>query len=262
VYYPQLLRLTNGLKWLTIVLTCVAAFFIAIAAANGVYHHPAHGPRSSDDLPLPMFFAMAGFIASFFASRYARTLSEENEGHLPVVWTKPVSRAEYAMTVIAADALGICAAFGIALVIELAFCAALGALPFIQITSDAGVQLIRFLLLPLAYYGLMMALTASFGKAGRGLIGWAWCFSFVIMLIAALHPPKPWDTIATLLNTINPLAYAGYSHTNAHETVNIGSGPAPTVFTSLALGIDIAALLVLCVAGMAAGIVLWRRVEA
>jgi len=262
VYYTQLLRITCGLKWLSIVLVALYAFIVAISAANGAFHDGVHGSPDKDGVPLPVLLAIAGFVSSFFASRYARTLSEENESHLPVVWTKPVSRAGYALGVIGVDLLGIGAAFAITLAMELVLFTTFGALRFIDMSADTSAQLFRFLALPLAYYGVMTALTASFGKAGRGLIGWAWCASLAIMLFNSLGLPKPWSQVFAVLNVVNPLAYASYSHTTSHDTVNIASGPHASVFTALALGSDIAALLLLAVGGLVAGVLLWRRVEA
>jgi hypothetical protein len=262
VYYTQLLRITSGLKWLAIVLASLLAIIIAIAAANGAYQHGVHGSPDDNGIPLPALFGIAGFVASFFASRYARTLSEENEAHLPVVWTKPVSRVGYALGVIGVDVLGILAAFALTLATALILIASFQAIRFIQVPADSVAQLLRYLALPLAYYGVMTALTASFGKAGRGLIGWAWCASLGIMLFNALGLPKPWSQVVAALNVVNPIAYASYSHTNGTDTVNIASGPHSTAFTTLALGMDISALLILGVGGLAAGMLLWRRVEA
>ena len=262
MYYTQLLRITSGLKWLAIVLVALYAFIVAISAANGAFHDGLHGTPDKDGVPLPVFFAIAGFVASFFASRYARTLSEENESHLPVVWTKPVSRVGYALGIIGVDALGIAAAFALTVAMLIVLFATFGAVRFIQISADTGPQLLRFLALPFAYYGLMTALTASFGKAGRGLIGWAWCASIALMIFNAVGLPKPWSQVFAALDVVNPLAYGAYSHTSSHETVNIASGPHASAFTTLALASDISALLLLAIGGLVAGVLLWRRVEA
>jgi len=42
VYYTQLLRITCGLKWLSIVLVALYAFIVAISAANGAFHDGIH----------------------------------------------------------------------------------------------------------------------------------------------------------------------------------------------------------------------------
>lgn len=261
MYYTQMLRIASGLKWLAVILASIYALVAGIAAANGDLSRP-HAPVEQGAITLPMLFAIAGLIASIFASRYARTLSEENEGHLPVVWTKPASRERYALTVVGIDILGIVAAFLLAFLTALAFIATFAAVSAIGVPSDSGMQLLRYLALPLGYYGVMTALTASFGKPGRGIIGFTWLASFLVMLFAALDFPQPWNLVFTVLNFVNPIAYAGYTHKSAHDATVIASGPHATVFTSLALSVDLAALLALFVVGLALGIAQWRRVEA
>jgi hypothetical protein len=262
VYYTQVLRIACGLKWLAIVLAALYVLIVSIAAANGAFTHSLHGSPDNSDIPLPALFGIAGFAAAIFASRYARTLSEENEAHLPIVWTKPVSRIRYALTVVGVDVAGIVAAFAMTLLVALAFIATFGATRFIDAPADSAMQLLRFLMLPLGYYGVMTALTASFGKTGRGLIGWAWCVSLVSLVLASSDFPRPWSAIIAAVNVVNPLAYASYSHTSGHDTTNIASGPHGTAFTSLALSLDASALLLLFAAGIAAGIAQWRRLEA
>jgi hypothetical protein len=261
VYYTQLLRVACGLKWLAIIEFTIVALVVLIAAANGAFSHPNH-PDPNTDIPLPALFAIAAFFASGLAARFARTLSEENETHLPVAWTKPVSRAKFALTTIGVDALGILAAFVLTLTVCILFIATFGGAQFIVASSDTPMQLLRFLALPFAYYGVLTALTASFGKTGRGLIGWGVVFSLVIAMFGGFDLPKPYNTIVNVINVFNPLSYATYHHTRGNDTVNILSGPNGTVFAALTLGADVAALGLLCVAGLGAGIYQWRRVEA
>ena len=260
MYYTQFLRVANGLKWLAIALTALLALIVTIAGVNGAFSEPVHGSPDHGGAPLPVLFGAAGFIAACFASRFARSLSEENEAHLPVVWTTPASRSAYALAVIGVDVLGILAAFGLTLLAMASLIAIFGVARFIEVTPDSGVQLVRYLALPLAYYGIMMALTASLGKAGRGVIGFAWVGSAILSLLAASAFPPPWKTLFALLNTINPIAYAGYTHSVGHDTVNMFSNTSQ--YASLAVTTDIAALIVLCVVGLLAGVLQWRRLEA
>lgn len=267
MYFTQVLRIACGLKWLATVLAVLLAVIFVSAWATGAFSPPFHNSPDSG-IPLPAFFAMAGFVASFFASRYARTLSEENEAHLAVALTKPVSRVRFALTVMAIDAIGIVAAFVLTMLSIAIFIGGfkvfhfIGAPFVIETPPDTALQFARYLALPFAFYGLMTALTASFGKAGRGLIGWGWCTFFLVGLLGALDFPPPWKAILTTLNYINPLTYAGYTHKVGHDTINIASGPNGAQLISLAVGWEAAALALLCVAGLAAGVLQWRRVEA
>jgi hypothetical protein len=261
VYYTQLLRITSGLKWLAIVLAAILALIVSIAGANGAFSMHAHGTPDEGGAPLPALFAIAGIAASIFASFFARTLSEENESHLPVAWTKPVSRVRYALTVIGVDTLGILTAFALTMLAIFSLFAIFGVTRFILVTPDSGVQFLRFLALPFAFYGLMTALTASFGKAGRGLIGWFWGASGMLVLLGSADFPHPWKEIFATINIINPMSYASYSFTSGHSTTHIFAGM-NGVSIQAAVSIEFMILLLLAVAGLTAGVLLWRRVEA
>jgi hypothetical protein len=262
VYYTQLLRITNGLKWLAIVLASILALIVSIGGANGAFSLHAHGSPDEGGAPLPALFAIAGIAASIFASFFARTLSEENESHLPVAWTKPVSRVRYALTVMGVDALGIVTAFALTMLAIVSLFAIFGVTRFILVTPDSGVQLLRFLALPFAFYGLMTALTASFGKAGRGLIGSFWGASLALGLLGAADFPRPWKAILAAINLVNPMSYASYSYSSGHETTHIFAGSNSVSIQAAAVSIEFAILLLLAVAGLTAGVLLWRRVEA
>jgi hypothetical protein len=261
VYYTQLLRISSGLKWLAISLAVLVALIVSIAAANGVFSMHAGGSHDNGGAPWPVLFAIAGLVASGFGSRYARTLSEETEAHLPVAWTKPVSRVRFALTVFAVDALGIIAAFALTFAAVLSLFVIFGVTRFLLVTPDTGVQLLRFLTLPFAFYGLMTAATASFGKAGRSIIGWFWAASGTLALLGLTDFPHPWKQILATINLINPFSYAGYSYSTGHGSTQIFTGPNGAAIQAT-VGVEFTALLLLAVAGLIAGVLQWRRVEA
>src|SRR5215472_8756361 len=98
MYYTMWLRVRGVLLWTAIVLGALYAFIIAVTASQGLLGAHPHGDR--DTAPLPALFAAASFIAAIAASCLC-ALCDENDGHLPVVWTMPVSRARYAITTFA-----------------------------------------------------------------------------------------------------------------------------------------------------------------
>jgi len=165
------------------------------------------------------------------------------------------------VSVVAVDAIAILAAFVLTMVAIFTLFAIFGVTRFILVPPDSGVQLLRFLVLPFAFYGLMTALTASFGKAGRGLIGWCWAAFGTFALLGLTDFPHPWKGIIATLNLINPLSYAGYSYTSGHESTHIFTGPNGASIQA-AVGVELTALLLLAVVGLTAGVLLWRRVEA
>lgn len=259
MYYTQVLRVMRSLKWLAIVLGVIYGLCFLTLALNGVLGKPTQG-TPSDLIPLPALFAMAAFIATGMGSRFARSISEENEAHLPVAWTKPVSRARFALAVVAVDAVGILAAFAIALTSLAVAIWLVGVMRYVDVTPDWGIQLLRFLALPFGFYGLIVAATASLGKSGRGAVWYIWLGAFVVGGLAAFNFPKPWGVIVDAINLINPLRYAAYSHGSGNNTMTV-MGPEDAAH-ALAVSVDIVALATLFVIGLAAGLWQWRRLEA
>ena len=261
--YTQTLRVLNSLKWLAIVLAALYVFIVGVAAANGFVGHVPSVKDSDFSIPVPALFALAAFVACIVATRFGRTLSEENEDHLPVVWTRPSSRVRTVLSIVAVDALGILATFAIYLIVSAALIATFQVTKFVVTPSDTPLELLRYLAEPFAFYALLMALTASTGRAGRGLVGWFWVGAiFLGILAASPFIPKPWHAIFNIINFINPLAYGSYHTTAGHSTVNVMGGPAPTYVAGLTPGMDLIALLILFAVGLALALVQWRRLEA
>jgi len=259
MYYTQLLRVSRGLLCLSVVMAALFALIAITAAANGWFYSSHVPPHSADtEAPVPAFFAVAGFVAAIFGSRFARSLSEENEAHLPVVWTAPVSRLRYAATVMAIDAAGIFAAFAIVIATMFALMAFMNVLSYLTLTPDSWIQLARFLAFPLAFYGLMSAATASLGKPGRAAIGYCWVAVFLLGILNAAGLPRPWDAVIGALDLLNPIHYAAYSHGTGTNQVHVFSGMSP----AMALSADVGALCTLCAVGLAAALWQWRRLEA
>lgn len=260
--YTQTLRMVNGLKWFAIVFACMYAFVVVVAASNGIIGHiPSHDKQF--DIPLPALFALAALVAAFYGTRYARTLSEENEEHLPIVWTRPRSRVQSALTIIGVDALGILATFAMYLILTAAFITTFQVWPYVTVPGDAWVQSVRYILEPFAVYALFMALTASMGKTGRGLAFWYWLGMLAIGGFASASIiPDPWHAIFNYVNFINPLAYSSYHSQHGTETVNVMGGPSPTYVGGLSPAMDAAALAILFVSGISVAIARWRNLEA
>jgi hypothetical protein len=253
------LRVARCLIWLSIVLAGLYAVIVLVALSQGFPGHPPH-PGPDDGIPMPALFALAGFIAAIVASIFARALSEENEGHLPVVWTLPVSRSTSAIRTFAVGAVGILGAFAIALVALMTSIATFQMRSFVYVPEGSALQLVRYIAFPFAFYGLLTALSASFGKIGRALTGWGWVGAFLLGALSAGELPQPWTAIFRALDLINPMHYADYSTHSGSDTINVMGMPGE--MTHLSIGTDIAALSVLALAGLAAGIWQWNRVEA
>jgi hypothetical protein len=252
----------NGLKWLAIVFAAFYALVVIIAASNGFLGHIPHGDKKFE-IPLPALFALAAFVTCIFCSSYGRTLSSENEDHLPVVWTRPKSRLQTTLTIVGVDSLGMLAAFAMYLLLTAVFITTFQVWHYVTVPSDALAQFGRYIVQPFAFYALVMALTASTGCAGRGLVGWFWVGAiFLGILAASPFIPNPWHAIFNYVNFLNPLAYGSYHTTSGTETINVMGGPTPTYVAGLAPVMDAAALLILFAAGLTLGLIQWRRLEA
>ena len=262
--YTQTLRGMNCLKWLTIVLAAIYALATIIGAANGVFgyvHEHHHVP--SDQVPLPALFAISGFVAAFIASVCGRVLSTENESHLPVVWTLPVSRTRYALSAFGTDGIVALAAFATTLFFAILLTATFGVLRLFVATPDSLAQLVRFLAFPAAMYGIVVAVSASTARAGRGLFGWVWLAMIILGAFAGTNLfPQPWHGLFVALDSLSPLAYTSYHATVGGGIVMVSGGPVSAWFQALSVWADVAALVVLSIMGLTAGIMQWRRVEA
>ena len=258
MYYTDLLRVRNGLFVYAIVIAGVFALSVLTLALNGMLGQWHMQAASDRHLDLDALFAMATFSAMFFTFAMGTGLSCENSGHLPVKWTKPVSRVRAALTTFAFDAAGIIAAVALTFVTIVAIIALVGGASFIRATPDSAEQLARFIVYLLAFYGLIAAAGASLGGRGRAV---SWAILGGSLLIGGFDAsalPKPWGTIFTLLDYLNPMRYGSYHDSpSKSETIQFGM-----TSTNLALGVDIAALCLLAAAGLIAALLQWRRLEA
>jgi hypothetical protein len=206
-------------------------------------------------VPMDIFLVMCGFFAAIFASAIGGSLSKENDGHLELTWTKPVSRQRFAVTMFAIDASGIAVAGLLTFVAGLvAFGMFLGA-PLLIATPDTAGDLFMAVLFPLAWYALGQALTASMRRAGV-IIGMMWVISITAVSLIAI-PNALLQTILRIVNIVNPLAY--YVSQNGHPSDVNGMSASMLGSTPTA---DILALGAIIILAITASLVQWRRLEA
>ena len=107
-------------------------------------------------------------------------------------------------------------------------------------------------------------MTASTGRAGRGLVGWYWVGAiFLGILAASPWIPNPWHAIFNVINFVNPLAYGSYTSNSGHVSVVVNGSPSALTYVgTLTPAMDVIALLILFAAGLALSLVQWRRLEA
>jgi len=199
------------------------------------------------------FFGITALLAGgIMATILGTALARENDDHLEVAWTKPVSRTEYASTVMLVDAAGILIAICLGLVFHALIHVELRQ-PISMQTSAADVSnTVRFLLFPFAWYALIVALSARL--RGGGIVqALVWPVAFVLLGSQAIPWGPVWHTLTGLLNVINPLTYIRYQEAGLSIMTSRGMTSAITADVALVL---------LAIGGWAVATMQWRRLEA
>ncbi len=225
---------------------------------GGVSHVMVHyNPRFSFDLGL-LFLATIP-MGLLVGTILAGPLAKENDGHLELAWTKPISRERYAVQAFGIDVLAIALSQACTFAIIL-----LGTLLFIVpgFTYPAGLwwYVVLAAVGPIAWYGVLTAASSSL-KRGPGLvIGLGWFFAIFIPAIAgALEGAARVNSVAAGFHAI----FRALSYLDPIAYLSIKSGPSTA--TSLYLGaswVTVAALAALAIVYLAVSVVQWRRVEA
>jgi hypothetical protein len=245
VYYVEYLRASRALIIGTIVIAVAFAINIAIYFGGGV-----SVPDKPFVIPFMVVWATAAVAASIFASILGRSLAKENDGHLPVAWTKPVPKSTHAAMKMAVDVAAIAILFAIMSVAAYAYISIAGMMKFISVPSDTGLQLIRFALAPLAFYGLVQCLTASVGKRSGTVLGLMWVGVFVLSALGSAPLPQPYHSIFAFIDYANPLVYINVDIDKGGSVITAGLGAAT-------LGLALIAAF-----GAVGAVFQWQRLEA
>jgi hypothetical protein len=221
--------------------------------------HVTVDSHSGLDFDLGLLFLGSIVMGLIVSTMVAGPLAKENDGHLEIAWTKPISREAYALAAIAVDIGAIvCSqllAIGVVLLATLLFI-----IPTFSYGPHVVWNIIVALLGPIAWYAFLTAASASL-KRGPGLvIGLGWLFATIVPgLAAALSNAVRFNVIAALFYTIfhtlsylDPMAYMSFHNSDSTIGTGIGLPITATAFALAALSIGYIALSVLQ----------WRRVEA
>ncbi|HEV2038348.1 MAG TPA: hypothetical protein VGQ96_07060, partial [Candidatus Eremiobacteraceae bacterium] len=212
----------------------------------------AHTQASADAaVPLSLLFAIAGVVAAIFAGIYGGSLSEENDGHLALAWTKPVSRTRYALGIMSVDLAFVAFVFAFTVVVVTDIIYQHGGLHFVTVDRDAWFNLARFTLMVAAWFGLAQALTASLRRHSGTVRGVSVAIAAILLGLASAGLPPLWHAAVAFLNYFNPIAYAAYSYPQ----------PQP-LYPFATWGLDLAALAAIATLGVALALAQWRRLEA
>lgn len=198
-------------------------------------------------------------IALIAATMLAGVLAKENDGHLDLAWTKPVSREQYALSAFGIDAAAIVIS-SLMTFAALLICALFFLVPSFKTTPDTALQIAIAFAGPIAWYAVLTAASSSI-KRGPGLvIGLGWVAGVMIPAIAGiLDGPAKVNDIANAfyrvfdaLLYIDPITYFSFAY--YHGAMRTATG--------LSLGASLAVLVGLALGYLAISMAQWRRVEA
>ncbi len=276
MYYREFLRVRRLFIGFAITMTSIMLLILllsghshAVVSSMAPLHHPgmvaqagasdrtnirAPGIEVSDashGFPFAVLFAIGALASAIFATILGCFLATENNGHLEIAWTRPASRTQYALAAVLVDAVGILAAFAFVLLVEAVLFSLKGWWHFVYMDQSSYQTLGRFLLYPLAWYGLVAGITASM-RGGGLAAGLAWPAASILIVLSSLNLPPAIRTILGLLDYLNPMMYGSYAAGN--EAARHVMMMSPAVATLGLVGIT--------VLGLGAALVQWRRLEA
>jgi hypothetical protein len=278
MYYKEFLRVRNTFVAFAICMLALALFVgmlsghatahVSIDAPAHAAHHAAIVGTNADTsttnvrtpgieiddadhgVPFAVLLAVASFMAAVFATVVGTCLAAENCGHLEIAWTRPASRVAYAARLMAVDVAGIVAIFAFTFACSVALIYAKGWQGYVFNGEDVTPFLGRFAAYPLAWFGLVAALTASVRARAGAIAGFSWAAAILLIILLTLDSlPPAIHTVLAVVNYLNPLYYGSYAENGGHF---IGV-PNPLAITGL-LGIAIV--------GSSVALAQWRRLEA
>lgn len=154
-------------------------------------------------------------VGLILATPLGGSLAKENDGHLAIVWLRPVSRTHYALVTMGISVVVVLAA-------ELLTSAILLGAGMLTLGNGRGLDwtyawaIPSAMLIPVAWYALLTASSASLRRGSAVVVGVAWACAFA--LLGASHAsdaPAALTSIVGAINWVNPLHYVDSSAADA-----------------------------------------------
>ena len=211
--------------------------------------------RQDADFDLSVLFIISIATGLLTATMLAAPLAKENDGHLELTWTKPVSRSAYALASIGVDIAAIVAS-QILTVAAILACATIFVLPNMGFGSILYMGLA--LLGPITWYALLTTISASV-KRGPGLvIGMGWLGA---VFIGGIAKGTAHMTDSALGNAVHQVTQA-IAYFDPIAYLSFGDGGVVPNGVIHGVGETLAVLGVLAVLYIVSAVLQWRRVEA
>lgn len=213
--------------------------------------------RTNNYTTFAPYLAIAWFFAMIVATILGAPFARENDGHLEYALMKPASRIMLALSMIGVDVAAIVGTI-VGTVLALMLIQVLFEPVHLSLQSAVDTWA-SAIFVPLGWYALLNALTASMRRASGVVLGLSWPVLFSVNALAAI----PWDQsvlgrvcwfITHGITVVNPISYLSLA--GGH----ISTVAAKIPFATGATGILIAFSLVIVYSALA--VLQWRRVEA
>ena len=216
----------------------------------------------SAHISVAILFAIAEVFALITATMLGGALAKENDGHLEIAWTKPVSRERLALASIGVDMAAILVSQIAAVLLILLVCA-MFIMPTFHTDALTLPDVILTLLGPLAWYACLTAFSASL-KRGLGMVvGLGWLAALAIPAIEQATANLSSDIGIAIHGAFKALTYIDpiqYVHIALHGSA--GSAGMQSMSPTSPLGVSVVLVLILTIAYVGAAVLQWRRVEA
>jgi hypothetical protein len=148
-----------------------------------------------------VLFLISAGMGLLVATVLGGALAKENDGHLELTWTRPISREAYALFAVAVDGLAIIAAQLLTIVL-IVVTTAMWTTPTFYLDQDGGWRIVLGLLAPLAWYAFLTTITASLKRGPGTAIGVAWVVAILVPALGASIAAHAGD--AALFQAIHP----------------------------------------------------------
>jgi hypothetical protein len=244
VYYGRFLNVRRGIIPSIIAVSSVIMF-------NAILRKVLSGEITAPTADIPFFVVFA--IGALAASIYATTLSglaDDNDGHLPVTWTRPYSRIAQACAIFAVDACAIFLMFALSTATALVVFLIYGAGGHFAYEPAWWGFAARFAAAPFAFYAIAQGLTASLAKPAGLVRGMVWGGLFFLIILSVTNLPPVIHQLVSIVDYINPMTYVAIEVTDLNH---ISASPTATALVGLAA---------ITFAGLLGAVAQWRRLEA
>jgi hypothetical protein len=252
MWYMPYLRVRHAVFVYAYIAIGISLAAIALRFWPGAEH--ASSAVQSVRIDLSMIFAIATAFVGGLATVLGLNLAAENDGHLELAWTKPVSREGYALGVFAVDIVAMAIAILFTTLLAAVVIDVYAGFQVVRLSNPGdSVQALLYCGLPLLVYAWVTALSASL-KRNRGAAAAIFWPLMLALALLSLIPVAAVHAVATTLNLLNPVVLYSTSHGSSDVQTSSATAHLAPVW-GFAWGWAVAALL------LAASVFQWRRLQ-